>query len=105
MPCVHEHTRLRHERRDLSGRQNGIAVHERQMDADPELRAACGKFCRIVERHAAGHERRRAQNAIRDTALDRAVDECVPSEIVCIQNDLFQRSSSPVFSVSHGILS
>ena len=87
---VHEDTRLRYERWDLCGRQDGIAIHKRQMDADPELWAACGKLCRIVKCRAAGHDRRRAQNAIRDTALDRAVDKHMPSEIVGIYDNLFQ---------------
>ena len=84
---VDKYARLRHERRDLSGRQDGLSVHERQMDADPERRAACGKLCRIVERCAARHERRRAQHAVRDPALDRAVDERVPPEIVRIYDN------------------
>ena len=87
---VDKYARLRHERRDLSGRQNGIAVHERQMDADSELWDACGKRSRIVERCAARHERRRAQHPVRHTALHCSVDELMPSEIVRIQNDLLQ---------------
>ena len=102
---VHEGTRLRYERRDRGGRQDGIPVHERQMDADAERRRACGKRRRTVKGGTARHDCRRAQNPVLHTPFHGAVDEHMPPEIVRIQNDLFQRSSSSVFSVSYGILS
>ena len=58
------------------------------MNADAEGGRTCGKRHRIIERCAARHDRRRAQNTVADTPFDGMVDLCVPPKIVGIQNDL-----------------
>ena len=89
---VIEDARLRHERGNLSGRQDGSTVDERQMDADTKCRRPLCKQNRIVKRRAARHQRRRAQHAVLYAALHRAVDEHMPPKIVRIDNDPLQNS-------------
>ncbi|EKX97591.1 hypothetical protein HMPREF9163_01350 [Selenomonas sp. oral taxon 138 str. F0429] len=87
---IDEDTCLRDERGNLGGRQDGIAVDERQMDADTEFGCPPRERCRIVKCRAAGHDGCRAQDAVVYAALHGAVDERVPTEIVGVQNDLLQ---------------
>ena len=78
------------ERGNLLRRQDGMAVDEREVDAEPELLVAARDVDGPRKGSAARHDRRRAQAAVHEPLLHRPIDFRMTAEVVGIDDDVAQ---------------